>query len=719
MKKLVCILPLIAILFSLSACGGGGTVARDISSDAYGADKESVPIYSRIDIQFEECPELVTNSLYSNGQETLSVAKYANENRYAILRINPVEGRVEKLAYETVDTIIDLSWTPQGNITLMGFDSEEEYFLREIGESGGVVLEIDMEKIIQEEGILGLNSFECLEEEIVVTAQTGMMVIDYEGEVLQSRQEYRNRFLIRGHEGQLLFWEKPVDGELIIGEYTGDIDNMTEYSFSRTYGMCHDGWYSQGVYCVEGNTLYSLDYKTGEKELVFDDSVNVNFSSIVCASKGLFLNVQGILDMYNTCLCSVWERKEDAKVLVLTMAAYGADNYLKDAVSRFNQHSDSVKIRLEDYVEEEDSASSEDGLTRLTTEISAGKIPDLFDLKTLPYDSYASKGLLLDLRPHLDGAPRGYGELVPSVAEALTEEGGSMYSLVPSFKVSALAASSELVGKSPGWSMTEFLAFAHERGADKLFSPDFTGADFIHYALSFTEDDYLDRSAGVCNFESESFYEVLSVAAALPEESDDQETSEYLMAMDGRMSVFLRVTGLPVMDLVAWDKVFDGKTTLKGFPSSKGTGVSARAQIRVGVSAESEYQREALGFIDFLLSDEYQRVAEMNQYLPVVDEKMEENILASIEEYTNEPLCLMQYDMGVENILECSPPRESTFEDVRSLIDRIDRIDGADESVYAIIMDEAAAYFAGDKTAQEAAELIQSRVSIYVSEQSG
>ena len=44
--------------------------------------------------------------------------------------------------------------------------------------------------------------------------------------------------------------------------------------------------------------------------------------------------------------------------------------------------------------------------------------------------------------------------------------------------------------------------------------------------------------------------------------------------------------------------------------------------------------------------------------------------------------------------------------------------DAASEEINKIIEEEAQAYFAGDKTAQEAAGLIQNRVKLYVSENS-
>ncbi len=52
-----------------------------------------------------------------------------------------------------------------------------------------------------------------------------------------------------------------------------------------------------------------------------------------------------------------------------------------------------------------------------------------------------------------------------------------------------------------------------------------------------------------------------------------------------------------------------------------------------------------------------------------------------------------------------------------ALIESTDRLAEPDENILAIVREEAAPYFAGQKTAEEAAALIQSRASLYVSEQ--
>jgi hypothetical protein len=66
-------------------------------------------------------------------------------------------------------------------------------------------------------------------------------------------------------------------------------------------------------------------------------------------------------------------------------------------------------------------------------------------------------------------------------------------------------------------------------------------------------------------------------------------------------------------------------------------------------------------------------------------------------------------------------PIEFTDDDANRLLDLIRAIQNIaiyDETVLGIIENESAAFFNGDKTAQEVANLIQSKVAIYVAEQS-
>ena len=63
---------------------------------------------------------------------------------------------------------------------------------------------------------------------------------------------------------------------------------------------------------------------------------------------------------------------------VLVYASLSGDYVYGESVEQFNKTHTDVQIEVRDY-------SDEGGLSRLTTEILAGKIPDIIDLQQMPY----------------------------------------------------------------------------------------------------------------------------------------------------------------------------------------------------------------------------------------------------------------------------------------------------------------------------------------------
>ena len=74
------------------------------------------------------------------------------------------------------------------------------------------------------------------------------------------------------------------------------------------------------------------------------------------------------------------------------------------------------------------------------------------------------------------------------------------------------------------------------------------------------------------------------------------------------------------------------------------------------------------------------------------------------------------YVGGVEIKAEPMKPEETA--EVMDYISKLDTLCVYNETIYNIIMEEAAGFLEGQKTAEEVAAVIQSRANIYVSENS-
>ena len=62
-------------------------------------------------------------------------------------------------------------------------------------------------------------------------------------------------------------------------------------------------------------------------------------------------------------------------------------------------------------------------------------------------------------------------------------------------------------------------------------------------------------------------------------------------------------------------------------------------------------------------------------------------------------------------------PTQEDIDKIKSYIENVKETNYYDEQIYNIIDEEAQKFFAGDQTAQAAADMIQSRASLYLSEQ--
>lgn len=112
-------------------------------------------------------------------------------------------------------------------------------------------------------------------------------------------------------------------------------------------------------------------------------------------------------------------------------------------------------------------------------------------------------------------------------------------------------------------------------------------------------------------------------------------------------------------------------------------------------------------FVKSLFSEEYQSNV---MGFPVIRQYFE----AMLEEAMSETVNMRVTVLGADIRLE--PMSEEEARILRNLVYSAELTENYDTTIYNIIMEETEAYFAGQKTAEEVAEIIQTRVQIYVDE---
>ena len=163
---------------------------------------------------------------------------------------------------------------------------------------------------------------------------------------------------------------------------------------------------------------------------------------------------------------------------------------------------------------------------------------------------------------------------------------------------------------------------------------------------------------------------------------------------------------------------FGEDITLIGFPANGENGSVIMPSIRFAMSSKSANKDAAWQFIRTFLMEDYQK--DMG-YLPISISQMEKMAQEATQKpyYMDENGNKVEYDdtwyIG-DTEITISPMTEQETKDYMAFLQSCNKVYMEDESLLQIVQEEAAPFFAGQKSARDVAGIIQSRAQLYVNE---
>ena len=494
---------------------------------------------------------------------------------------------------------------------------------------------------------------------------------------------------------------------------------------------------------------------------------NSNMSSIAVNSDGSFVtvsnnyNYSGITTAPLSIITPI-DSSEVKEKKVLTLGCFYIDWNIRSQIAEFNKTNEDYTIYATSYSESNDTSDYTAALTKFNNEILAGNVPDILLISSgMPYNSYASKGLFADLYEFMDKDDvYNRDAFMPNVLKAM-EKDGKLYEITPSFTVQTYAAKKSLVGDATSLTMdqaNQILASMPEGATLTNDSQTMTASNFLSTAITFS--NFVDYTNATCNFDSPEFKAILETAKKYPAEIDydalyndnpnywmEQETA----CRENRALLYSVYFNDFSIYTNTRDAYFGEDISFVGFPgsgASNATGSVISTGSEIAVSSKSKYKDGAWEFIKLVLdnavgeqdsgnygvaftsdasvaeaADEaVKRITSQYYGLPVVKSQLQAlGQQATIPQtYTDTDGTVQQVDntyyVGNTEV----KVNLITQDEVNMLIDyfsTVDTIARYDESLTDIINEEANAHFKGTKSVDEAASLIQSRASIYLSEQ--
>lgn len=634
------------------------------------------------------------------------------------------------------------------------------YFIRTLSQNGDV---ISGGQIVlgEDEYINAYNSIIDNDGNLVCGNDGGIVVINMDGEII-------SRFSTDDDDGGYIDTIVKLNDGRIAGALYGKegmelrVIDTANSTFGATLplpaecyspingGGEYDLYYTNGSYFY--GIKYSEDWQTCENVKLFNwincDVSSDNITSVLVRDDGSVLTVindyNSSSESYDITLATISLVPYDSvpHKQEITLATQYLQWDIRDKIVTFNRKNDQYRIVVKDYSEFNTEDDYSAGLTKLTTELLAGNVPDILDLNGLPYEQLAGKGLLADLYEFIDADDKlSRDDFFPNVMKALEVNGG-LYSTVSGFSLATVIGASSVVGDEPGWTYDEFnaaLATMREYNSDcDPFDIYTTREDILKVCLQLDMSNYVNWATGEVNFDNDSFVGLLQFASNFPE-SFDFENYEYSpddntenRIANGRQ--MLVNTSIYSIDSVMYnDTYFGGESVFVGYPTLDGScGNLINVDGGYAISAKSAYKDAAWSFLRNFLTEEYQS-DESNVYnipfnINAYNARIEKYMTPSYEKDADGnykldadgnkiPIPMISY--GTENgvIDFYALTQEQADKLYNAVISATSLYTYETDSIFDIVVEQSQAFFAGQKTAEDVAKLVQSKANIYVNEQ--
>ena len=315
-----------------------------------------------------------------------------------------------------------------------------------------------------------------------------------------------------------------------------------------------------------------------------------------------------------------------------------------------------------------------------------------------------------------------------------------LFATCSSFEIITAVGASRIVGTEPGWTYAELLDALREMPEGcTVFSQSETRNDVLQMCLMLELDRFVDWNTGEVRFNSQEFIDLLNFAKSFPAEFDwehyewSEEDSDFYRLREGRQ--LLSYTSIYSFDsILQYETAFGGLDgfTFIGFPTSEGVGSMIISNAGYAISEKCANKEAAWEFVRRFMTEDYQNqnVWEIPSNIHSYESKKLDAMTPTyvkddaghimINPETGEKMMEQKggyWDQEKDEYVPVYSYTQEEIDKIEELINSTTRIYAVDQAINDIVSEQIEAFFSGQRTAEDVANLIQSKARIYVNEQ--
>lgn len=419
--------------------------------------------------------------------------------------------------------------------------------------------------------------------------------------------------------------------------------------------------------------------------------------------------------------------------------------FISSQIVQFNKDNPDVRVVTKDYSSYTTDDKPNGAEEQLALEITTGLFrPDIVlgSTNSLVLEQIVKNGLYTDLVPYLETDDTvNFDTLYGCIPRTFDDGKGGMWAIASEFDISTLIARSDVLGKYAGqtsWTLDEMLDFLESLPNDTEKYPQTFRTAGMYAFLAQGYGYFIDRETGTCSFDSDLFLRYLNYLMTLPADSREWRARSEYASMSVPEQFSARISGKVALDMICLDypsdywsleSVFGTRDyTLIGRATKTDSGAKITSDHVFAVTNFTESPDTCWKLLKYFFAEKQPALLPESGILSLKSSM--DTVFSGSAEYDH-----VYYTTGTTHTLVRDPNNPLTEEtldkpgiilsftddDRRNLEEFLDRsgnplIHEIPDAVTDIVKEEMSACFGGLGTAEDCAQKIQSRVTIWLSE---